>query len=260
MRRGVSAASRKLEASMQPLVLAGTEPLFRLLSRYMPLDAEDRAALAVLDSLPLVTKEARTDIAREGENPTVIRLLVSGWACRYKDLPDGRRQIVGFFLPGDFCDLNVYILSQLDHSIGALTPVRYFEIPPVKFQEIIDMRPHLTRSLLWHEMVSSGIQREWLLSIGQRSPLERLAHLFVELYERLKAVGLANGASFDFPITQHHLAEANGLSLVHVNRTLQEMRRSGLIELAERQLRIVDLDHLKKIAMFNSNYLHFNRK
>lgn len=245
---------------MQSLALAGTEPLFRLLSRYMPLDAEDREALSVLDTLPVSVKDARTDIAREGENPTVIRLLISGWACRYKDLPDGRRQIVGFFLPGDFCDLNVYILSQLDHSIGALTQVRYFEIPPVRFQEIVDMRPRLLRALLWHEMVSSGIQREWLLSIGQRSPLERLAHLFVELYERLRAVGLTNGPSFEFPITQHHLAEANGLSLVHVNRTLQEMRRGGLIELAERQLRIMDIDHLKKIAMFNSNYLHFNRK
>jgi len=244
---------------MHTLAISGTEPLLRLLSRYMPLDAEDRDALSVLDTLPVSVKDARTDIAREGENPTVIRLLISGWACRYKDLPDGRRQIVGFFLPGDFCDLNLYILSELDHSIGALTQVRYYEIPPIRFQEIIDARPHLTRALLWHEMVSSGIQREWLLSIGQRSPIERLAHLFVELYERLKAVGLTNGLSFEFPVTQHHLAEANGLSLVHVNRTLQEMRRGGLIELADRQLRIVDLDHLKKVAMFNRNYLHFNR-
>lgn len=226
----------------------------------MPLDSEDRAALSVLETGPVCVAEPRTDLAREGDNPTVIRLLVSGWACRYKDLPDGRRQILGFFLPGDFCDLNIYILSQLDHSIGALTQVRYFEIPPVKFQEVIDLRPQLLRALLWHELASSGIQREWLLSIGQRSPLERLAHLFVELYERLKSVGLTNGHSFDFPVTQHHLAEANGLSLVHVNRTLQEMRRAGLIELADRQLRIIDLDLLKKTAMFNSNYLHFNRR
>lgn len=244
---------------MTDLLSAGIEPLFRLLSRYMALDQEDRAALTLLEVGPICTTEARTDIAREGENPQVIRLLVSGWACRYKDLPDGRRQIVGFFLPGDFCDLNVYILSALDHSIGALTPVRYFEIRPHHFQDVIDTRPHLLRALLWHEMVASGIQREWLLSIGQRSPLERLAHLFIELYHRLKAVGLVNGHSFDFPITQHNLAEANGLSLVHVNRTLQEMRRDGLIELADRQLRILDFDRLKRVAMFNNNYLHFNR-
>jgi CRP-like cAMP-binding protein len=239
--------------------IAEIEPLVRLLSRYMPLDADDHAALSSLVVGPLLHREARTDIAREGDNPTVIRLLVSGWACRYKDLPDGRRQIVGFFLPGDFCDLNVYILSELDHSIGALTDVRYFDIQPHQFQAVIDARPHLTRALLWHEMVASGIQREWLLSIGQRSPLERLAHLFVELYYRLRAVDLADNLAFDFPITQHHLAEANGISLVHLNRTLQEMRRARLIELSDRQLRIVDLDELKRVAMFKRSYLHFNR-
>ena len=124
---------------------------------------------------------------------------------------------------------------------------------------MVDARPHLLRALLWHEMVSAGIQREWLLSIGQRSPLERLGHLFIELYYRLRAVGLATGLTFDLPITQNHLAEANGLSLVHLNRTLQEMRREGLIELSDRQLRIVDLDRLKRVSMFNNNYLHFNR-
>lgn len=244
---------------MLTMTAAGIEPLFRLLSRYMPLEEADRKALSALEIGPICSCDARGDIAQEGENPTVIRLLVSGWACRYKDLPDGRRQIVGFFLPGDFCDLNVYILSELDHSIGALSAVRYYEIQPQQFQEVLDQRPHLLRALLWHELVSAGIQREWLLSIGQRSPVERLAHLFVELYYRLQAVGLATGLSFDFPITQTHLAEANGLSLVHLNRTLQEMRREELIELSDRQLRIVDLERLKKVAMFNRNYLHFNR-
>lgn len=244
---------------MSTLTAGGIEPLFRLLARYMPLEDADREALFRLEAGPLCAAEARTDIAREGENPTVIRLLVSGWACRYKDLPDGRRQIVGFFLPGDFCDLNIYILSKLDHSIGALTAVRYYEIEPQQFHAVIEQRPHLLRALLWHEMVSAGIQREWLLSIGQRSPLERLGHLFVELYYRLKAVGLATGTGFDLPITQNHLAEANGLSLVHLNRTIQEMRREELIELSDRQLRIVDLDRLKRVAMFNDTYLHFNR-
>jgi len=245
---------------MTTLTAAGIEPLFRLLSQYMPLDEADGDALLALADGPLSNCEARHDIACEGENPTVVRLLVSGWACRYKDLPDGRRQIVGFFLPGDFCDFNIYILSELDHSIGALTAVRYYEIQPQQFQAVIEQRPLLLRALLWHEMVSSGIQREWLLSIGQRSPFERLAHLFVELYYRLKAVGLAAGLRFDLPITQNHLAEANGLSLVHLNRTLQQMRREGLIELADRQLRIIDLDRLKQVALFNSNYLHFNRE
>ena len=245
---------------MDVMTRSGVDPLFRLLGRYMALDADDRDALAALEEGPLIDKVARSDIAREGENPKVIRLLVSGWACRYKDLPDGRRQIVGFFLPGDFCDMNVAILSQLDHSIGALTRVRYYEIPPERFQDIVDGRPRLTRALLWHELVNSGVQRQWLLSIGQRSPVERLSHLFVEIYLRLRAVGLTQGHSYDFPITQNNLAEANGLSLVHVNRTLQEMKRDGLIEIADRKLKILDYDRMKEIAMFNSNYLHFNRE
>jgi len=244
---------------MPTLTATGIAPLFRLLGRYMALDEDDRRALSSLQTGPVCSREARIDIVREGENPTSIRLLISGWACRYKELPDGRRQIVGFFLPGDFCDLNIFILSGMDHSIGALTAVRFYEIQQQPFQDIIDQRPHLVRALLWHEMVSAGIQREWLLSIGQRSPLERLSHLFVELFCRLKAVGLAQGLGFDLPITQNHLAEANGLSLVHLNRTLQEMRREGLIELSDRQLRIVDLERLKRVAMFNDNYLHFNR-
>lgn len=244
---------------MPTLINPEIKPLFRLLSRYMPLDDDDYDALQTLGGDAPCICRAREDIAREGENPTVIRLLVSGWACRYKDLPDGRRQIVGFFLPGDFCDLNVYILSELDHSIGALTDVRYYEIKPQQFQTVINQRPHLLRALLWHELVAAGIQREWLLSIGQRSPLERLAHLFVELYYRLRAVDLVKDLSFDLPITQSHLAEANGLSVVHLNRTLQDMRREGLIELSGKQLQISDLEELKKIAMFNRNYLHFNR-
>lgn len=245
---------------MKVLTRSGVDPLFRLLGRYTALDTDDRDALSALEECPAVEKSARCDIAREGDNPKVIRLLVSGWACRYKDLPDGRRQIVGFFLPGDFYDMNVNIISELDYSIGALTRVRYFEIPPERFQDVMDGRPRLTRALLWHELVNAGLQREWLLSMGQRSPAERLAHLFIELYQRLRAVGLTDGCSYDFPITQNNLAEANGLSLVHVNRTLQEMKRDGLIEIAERKLTIIDFGRLKDMGMFNGNYLHFNRE
>ena len=238
---------------------AGIGPLFRLLGRYIPLDEADRAALSTLEAGPVCHADPRKDIAHEGESPSMIRLLISGWACRYKDLPDGRRQIVGFFLPGDFCDLNIHMLSELDHSIGALTAVRFHEIQPQQLQDVIGQRPHLLHALLRHEMVSAAIHREWLLSIGQRSPMERLAHLFVELYYRLKGIGMATRLSFDLPITQNHLAEANGLSLVHLNRTLQEMRREGLIELSDRMLRIVDLERLKRVAMFNARYLHFIR-
>ncbi len=239
---------------MATLHAAGLDPLCRSLGRYMRLSEDDRAALSALDTGPQHEVEARSVIACEGENANVIRLLISGWACRYKNLPDGRRQILGFILPGDFCDLNIYFPRRLDHSICALTTVRFYEIEPALFRELIDRRPHFIQAALWHEMACSGTQREWLLSLGRRSPIERLSHLFVELYYRQRAAGLATGLSFDLPITQNHLAEANGLSFVHLNRTLQEMRREGLIELSGRRLGILDLDRLKDVAMFSRNF------
>jgi CRP-like cAMP-binding protein len=238
--------------------LVGT--LILNLERYVRLSADDRRALDQLKAAPLCEAKARGDIVREGQDPTVVRLIVSGWACRYKDLPDGRRQIVGFFIPGDFCDLNVYIQQHMDHSIGAITPVKYLAIPPDLMEELTHARPRVAQALLWHHLVESSVQREWLLNIGQRSALERLAHLFVELFYRLRAVGLARDNTIDFPLTQNDLAEATGVTSVHLNRTLQELRRQGLIELRAKRLKIFDLDELSRLSMFNANYLHLDHE
>ena len=230
------------------------------LERYVRLSTEDRSALDKLKTAPVCEAKARGDIVREGQNPVAVRLIVSGWACRYKDLPDGRRQIVGFFIPGDFCDLNVYILQHMDHSIGAITPVRYLAIPPDLLAELTDSRPRVSQALLWHHLVESSIQREWLLNIGQRNALERLAHLLVEMFYRLRAVGLARDNMIDFPLTQNDLAEATGVTSVHLNRTLQELRRQGLIELRAKRLKIFDLEQLSRLSMFNANYLHLDHE
>lgn len=240
--------------------LPPVKPLILNLERYVRLSAEDHSALQKLNEAPLCQVRARKDIAREGENPTVVRLVVSGWACRYKDLPDGRRQIVGFFVPGDFCDLNVYILQQMDHSIGAITPVSYLAIPPDLMEWLTSSRPRVAQALLWHHLVEASVQREWLLNIGQRNALERLAHLFVELFLRLRVVGLAKTNVIDFPLTQHDLAEATGITPVHLNRTLQELRRQGLVELRSKRLQILDLEVLMRLSMFNVNYLHLDHE
>jgi len=230
------------------------------LERYVRLSGEDRRALQALQSAPVVDARARGDIVREGDNPTVVRLMVEGWACRYKDLPDGRRQIVGFFIPGDFCDLNVYILQQMDHSIGAITAVKYLAIPPDMLEDLTEKRPRVAQALLWHELVNNSIQREWLLNIGARSALERMAHLLVELFVRLRAIGKADDNSCHFPLIQSDLADATGVTPVHVNRTLQELRHQGLIELRARRLRILDFERLMRLAMFNPNYLHLDHE
>ena len=229
------------------------------LDAFTRLSPDDKAAIARLNKVARVV-QPRRDLIREGETPKFVHLMVDGWACRYKTLPDGRRQIVAFFVPGDFCDLNVYILKEMDHSIGAITRVRVADISREEMDEITERFPRVTQAFWWHELVNVSVQREWTVNVGQRSAYERIAHLFVELFLRLQAVELTNADSCDFPITQTDIAEATGLTSVHVNRTLQELRRHGLIEFERKRFRIPNLERLKDAAMFNPNYLHLERE
>ena len=203
---------------------------------------------------------ARRDLVREGEKPRAVNVVLDGWACRYKQLPDGRRQVVSFFLPGDLCDANVFILKEMDHSIGAITRVRYAEIMPADFEDLMAQSPRVTQALWWHELVTAAVQREWTTNVGQRTAYERIAHLFCEIFLKLRQVKLTDGDSCDFPLTQIDIADATGLTSVHVNRTLQELRREGLIELANKRLTIPDLKALMNVSMFNPNYLHLNHE
>jgi len=185
---------------------------------------------------------------------------MDGWGARYKSLPDGKRQIVSIFLPGDFCDVNVYILRHMDHSICAITRMKVAMITPEEMNALTTERPRLSQALWWHELVNAAVQREWTLNLGQRTAYERLGHLLVELYVRLRAIGRAKHNRCEFPLTQNDLADATGLTAVHVNRTLQELRGDGLIELERRQLHILDLERLMDASMFNPNYLHLDHE
>jgi CRP-like cAMP-binding protein len=229
------------------------------LEAFARLSPDDKAALAQV-SRNVRFVDPRRDLICEGERPRFVHLMLDGWACRYKTLPDGKRQIVSIFVPGDFCDLNVYILKQMDHSIGAITRLKVAMIPPDEMTELTAGRPRLTQALWWHELVTAAIQREWTLNVGQRSAYERLAHVLIELYIRLSIVGRAQHGRCDFPLTQNDLADATGLTSVHVNRTLQELRRDKLIELDRKQLQILDLQRMIDAAMFNPNYLHMDHE
>ena len=229
------------------------------LEAFARLSPDDRAALDQV-SRNVRFVEPRRDLVSEGDQPRFVHLVIDGWACRYKALPDGKRQIVSLFVPGDFCDLNVYILNAMDHSIGAITRLKVAMITPDEMSALTEASPRVTQALLWHELVTAAIQREWTLNIGQRTAFERLGHLLVELYLRLRTVGRAQDGRCDFPLTQTDLADATGLTAVHVNRTLQELRRNGLIELERKQLQILDLDRLIDVCMFNANYLHLDHE
>lgn len=234
-------------------------PLALRLSEYTRLSVPDVSAIDAA-SRRVRRLRAHDDLLREGDTPRGVFLMLSGWACRYKTLEDGRRQIVSFFVPGDLCDLNLFVLREMDHSLGALTPATVAEISRDEFDQLTEGSPRVTQALWWNLLVTMAIQREWTVNLGQRTAYERLAHLFCELFVRLRGVGLTRGDRCDFPLTQNDLADATGLTAVHVNRTIQELRRQNLIELNRRELRIPDLDALMRAGLFNINYLHTDRE
>ncbi|TAI63811.1 Crp/Fnr family transcriptional regulator [Bradyrhizobium sp. Leo170] len=235
-------------------------PLVRKLEQFVRLSSADRACLTRAASERLRKFGPRVDIVREGERPKDVQLVVAGWACRYKQLEDGRRQVVSFFLPGDSCDLNVFILREMDHSIGSITDCTIADLSRDFFEEISVGYPRIVTALWWESLVDAAIQREWTLNLGQRTALERMAHLLCELFFRLRLAGLTNGDGCDFPLTQADLADASGLSKVHVNRTLQELRSANLIVLKGKTLVVPDLRRLMNAGLFNANYLHMERE
>lgn len=220
---------------------------------------EDRQLLAELSMINVREVDARQNLIEEGDKPNVVNLVLEGWAIRYKILEDGRRQIVAFLIPGDLCDLNIFILKEMDHSIGALSPLRVAQLPRAIFERIYESHPRITQALHWDSLVTAAIQREWTVNLGQRSAIERIAHLFCEIMVRMKAVGLCHDLCCDFPVTQADLAEATGMTAVHVNRTIQELRARNLIVWKGRELKVPDLVALKQAGLFNPNYLHRDR-
>jgi len=231
------------------------DALVRKLESFEELTDADREALRAL--IPRVRQvRPRTDLIREGDVPDNVHLILSGYACRYKVLPDGQRQIMAIFVPGDFCDLNVFILDQMDHNIGTISACQVVEISRRAIEEITANHPQVTRALMWCALVDEAVLREWLVNIGSRQADQRIAHLFCELLLRLEAVGHVTDNSYAFPFTQTDVADAMGLSDVHVNRTLRELRRLELITLKGRVLTILNVEHLKTYCGFNPNYLH----
>ncbi len=230
--------------------------LIRKLNAFNPLPAASEAAIESLSGKRVVEIQRGHDIISEGEDPRSVNLVIDGWACRYKILEDGRRQILAFFVPGDLADLHVYILDAMDHSIGAITSLHCAMLNPAQFEKMGDDHPRVLRALWWDSLLTASIQREWLVSVGQRNALESLAHLACELFLRLKMVGLAENDLCRFPLTQSDIGDALGMTQPHVSRTLKELNATGLATIQRGTLKVEDLQGLKKLALFNPNYLH----
>jgi cAMP-binding proteins - catabolite gene activator and regulatory subunit of cAMP-dependent protein kinases len=220
-------------------------------------EPEERALRAAVSEYRDVP--ADMTIVREGQLLSVSLLLIEGLMCRYKDLRDGQRQITELHVAGDFADLHSFTLKRLDHNILTMTPCRLAIVPHAALTEITELHPHLTRVLWFSTNLDAAIHREWELSLGRRSAAARAAHLFCELHARLGIVELANGNDFELPLTQIDLAECLGLTPVHVNRTLKELRENGLVSFRSGQVSIKNLSGLQKLAEFNPSYLYLDK-
>ena len=235
--------------------LCGTaSPLVAKLETMFGLADDDRVLLATLCETPR-EMGARRNVIREGERPDHVHLIVEGWAARYKLLPDGSRQITAFLIPGDFCDLHVTILGEMDHSISTLTRAKVAYIARSRMDEITE-RPGLVRAFWWSTLVDEAVLRAWIVNVGRRDAHEAVGHLMCELYVRMRNVGLTRDHCFELPLTQEELADALGITPVHVNRVLQRMRADGLISFKAGLLTIHDYRRLEAASGFNPNYLH----
>ncbi len=199
-------------------------------------------------------------IIRAGEVLNSSMVLLNGWMARSKDLPSGERQVTELHVAGDFLDLHGFTLKCLDHDVVALADSTVGIVPHERLAQIMESYPRLGRAYWFSTNVHAAITRELALSLGQRTAISRMAHLFCELNRRLEIVGKASSDAYEFPLTQRELSECVGLTVVHVNRTLQTLRRRGLLEFENRYVAILNRRGLEGVAEFDPSYLYLDRR
>jgi len=208
----------------------------------------------------MVTVPADRTFVRAGEELKESTLLLDGWMARAKDLPTGERQIAEIHVAGDFMDLHGFTLKRLDHDVVSISQSTLAIVPHERVKDLTERYPHLVRMYWFMTNIDAAIQRESTVSLGRRDALSRMAQLFCELLVRLETVGLASDNRYAFPLTQAEVAECLGLTPVHVNRTLQELRRMNLIEVRDWHVDILDLERLTDVAQFDPAYLYLEKR
>jgi CRP-like cAMP-binding protein len=230
-------------------------PLIRKLESIFTLTDDERQALGALPMQVQVIKADQT-LVREGDRPSRSCLILSGFTCTYKITGEGKRQIVAFGIAGDIPDLQSLHLKTLDISISTLNQCRVGFITHEDLWDLCLRYPRIAAAFWRETLIEGAIFREWVVNVGRREAYPRMAHIFCELLVRLRAVGLAEGYACDLPMTQGEFADALGVTSVHINRVLQEMRADGLIELNGERLNIPDWEKLKQSGDFDPTYLH----
>jgi CRP-like cAMP-binding protein len=227
----------------------------RKLERLAKLDEHDRSAL---ENLPFTLQEvsAGQHLLREGDASTSCFLLLSGYVCRYKTTSAGARQIVSFHMAGDIVDLQHLLLSRADHSIQAITALTYAATPAAELKKVAQTHPAIGEALWRDTLIDASVFREWVLNVGRRDPRQRVAHMLCELAARRETAGLGSPTLFELPVTREDIADATGLTPVHVNRILALLGAEGLVTRDERQVEIADWNRIRQAANFDAAYLH----
>jgi CRP-like cAMP-binding protein len=233
----------------------------RLIQKLLLRDKVSDDEQAALRALPVQERAYGNGdvIVPFGARPTSSNLLLEGFICRFRDLNDGSRQIVALHVPGDFVDLQSFLLKVMDHGLMAVGPCRIAIVPHEHLTKVTRTFPHLTRLLWFSTLIDAAIHREWAMRLGALPALPRMAHLFCEIYVRLEVVGLARDHRFSIPLGQRELSEALGLSLVHTNRVLQKLRAGRLVTVSNSTFEIHDWNALRTLADFDPTYLHLEK-
>jgi CRP-like cAMP-binding protein len=214
-----------------------------------------RALVGEVRELP-----AKSTVIRAEQRLDTSTLLLEGWMCRYKDLCQGQRQVTELHVAGDFVDLHSFTLKHLDHNIMTLTRCRVAVVPHERLKALSEQHPHLTRLYWLTTNIDAAGHREWELSLGRRDATARLAHLFCEMHVRLELVGLTDSMRYALPLTQLDLAECTGLTPVHVNRMLKDLREQGIVEMRRGVVEIHDWKRLVAVAEFNPAFLYLGQE
>jgi CRP-like cAMP-binding protein len=229
-------------------------PLTRKLSAFVNLSNNDLAVLSDLSRQRRVFPAGR-DMIHQGQKDQAAYVLAEGWVCSYKLMPNGTRQVVGFQIPGDFLGLRSVLFRTSDLSVEPITRVEASEVKMADFLESFARKPKLATAVLWAASRDEAMVVEHLVGLGRRNAIERTAHFLLELSARLRLVGLGDKAGYDCPLSQYMLADALGLSAVHVNRTLRELREAGLLTFQKGRVEFDDFEGLVGLADFDRAYL-----
>ncbi|MAT96178.1 MAG: hypothetical protein CL608_03470 [Anaerolineaceae bacterium] len=229
-------------------------PFFRKVAQFCQLRADE---IPVLSGMIRETRafDADTEFVREGDSQDDCLIVLDGWGCKYKTLEDGTRQIIHFPILGDFVGVHARLFKAADHSFATITPSKLGVFSAERLQEVIQSHPRLGQAILWSAARDEAIMVEHLVNVGRRNAIQRLSHFLLEICKRMDFAGLGAGGDYRCPLTQEHLADALGLTSIHVNRVLRQLRERNLVSLEKGTLHIKDLSKLSELAAFDPDYL-----